>query len=301
MASPGQNFDLSPEMENISAQVDAQFDHLLKIPGDPSDILYEAMRYAAIGGGKRLRPALVVGTARLFHVDEICAVKTGTAIEALHVYSLIHDDLPCMDDDDLRRGKPTVHRKFDEATAILAGDALHALSFDILCSDQIHSDPMVRSELVACLAKAAGPEGMAGGQIMDLEAEKSRFDLPTVTRLQQLKTGALMSACVEMGSILGKVPVQGRSKLRGFINNVGLAFQIADDILDVEGDPEKAGKQLQKDERAGKQTFLTLMGLERAKEQAHILVDQAKVQLSSYGKEADMLRAIADYTIERDW
>ncbi|MEO9600015.1 polyprenyl synthetase family protein [Parasphingorhabdus sp.] len=287
-------------MGRIATAIDGQFDALLQVPDDARRELYEAMRHAAIGGGKRLRPLLVMSTAGLFNVDESCAIRAATAVEALHVYSLIHDDLPCMDDDDLRRGKPTTHIAYGEAAAVLAGDALHALAFGLLTDERTHSDPFVRAEMTACLAKAAGPAGMAGGQMMDLVAEKSKFDLQTVTRLQLLKTGALIAACVEIGAIMGRVPSDGRTSLRGYAHDLGLAFQIADDILDVEGDEQIAGKALHKDAEAGKETFLSLMGLERAKEQAQMLVDQAKSHLKGYGEEADLLRAIAEYTIERD-
>ena len=291
---------LHDSLGQIAAEIDGEFDQLLLLPGDSRDPLYAAMRHAAIGGGKRLRPLLVVATASLFHVGRDVALRVGTAVEAIHVYSLIHDDLPCMDDDDVRRGKPTVHRAYDEATAVLAGDSLHALAFEILSSSGTHNDPFVRSELIATLALASGPDGMAGGQMMDLEAEKSTFDLPTITRLQALKTGALIAASVEMGAILGHVPAEGRTHLRGYARDIGLAFQIADDILDVEGDPELAGKALQKDAVAGKGTFVSLMGLDRAKQQAQMLVEQAIGQLSTYGQEADLLRAIASYVTQRD-
>ncbi len=291
---------LKNALVQIAREIDQDFEQLLASPGDARDPLYAAMRYAAIGGGKRLRPLLVVATASLFHVGRDVALRVGTAVEAIHVYSLIHDDLPCMDDDDMRRGKPTVHRAYDEATAVLAGDSLHALAFEILANSGTHSDPFIRSELIATLALASGPDGMAGGQMMDLEAEKSTFDLPTVTRLQALKTGALIAASVEMGAILGHVPPEGRTHLRGYARDIGLAFQIADDILDVEGDPELAGKALHKDADAGKGTFVSLMGLDRAKQQASMLVEQAVGQLSSYGQEADLLRAIASYITQRD-
>ncbi|QJB70758.1 polyprenyl synthetase family protein [Parasphingorhabdus halotolerans] len=287
-------------MARVAAAVDKQFDLLLSVPDDPRAELFEAMRHSAIGGGKRLRPLLVMATARLFNVNENCAIRAATAVEALHVYSLIHDDLPCMDDDAMRRGKPTTHVAFGESQAVLAGDALHALAFELLADEQTHSDPFVRSEMVACLARAAGPSGMAGGQMMDLVAETTTFDLQTVTRLQQLKTGALIAACVEIGAILGHVAIEGRKGLRGYAHDLGLAFQIADDILDVEGDEELAGKALHKDQQAGKQTFLSLMGLERAREQAQMLVNQAKSHLSIYGEEADVLRAIAEFTVHRD-
>jgi farnesyl diphosphate synthase len=291
---------LNNALAQIAGEIDQDFEQLLASPGDARDPLYAAMRHAAIGGGKRLRPLLVVATASLFHVGRDVALRVGTAVEAIHVYSLIHDDLPCMDDDDMRRGKPTVHRAYDEATAVLAGDSLHALAFEILANSGTHSDPFIRSELIATLALASGPDGMAGGQMMDLEAEKSTFDLPTVTRLQALKTGALIAASVEMGAILGHVPPEGRTHLRGYARDIGLAFQIADDILDVEGDPELAGKKLHKDAEAGKGTFVSLMGLDRAKQQADMLVEQAIGQLSSYGQEADLLRAIASYVTQRD-
>ncbi|WP_229953836.1 polyprenyl synthetase family protein [Parasphingorhabdus litoris] len=292
--------DLQQEMRRVADAVDKQFDLMLAVPDDARAQLFETMRHAAIGGGKRLRPLLVMATSHLFNVDENCALRAATALEALHVYSLIHDDLPCMDDDDMRRGKPTAHKAFGEAQAVLAGDALHALAFELLADENTHSDPFVRAEMVACLAKAAGPSGMAGGQMMDLVAESTTFDLQTVTRLQQLKTGALISACVEIGAILGRLPVEGRTGLRGYAHSLGLAFQIADDILDVEGDEALAGKALHKDEEAGKQTFLSLMGLERAKEQAQMLVDQAKSHLNGYGEEADLLRTIAEFTVQRD-
>ncbi len=291
---------LEAAIERIAAEIDAEFDLLLAVPADARAPLYRAMRHAAIGGGKRLRPLLLVATAELFHVARPVALRVATAVEAIHVYSLVHDDLPCMDDDDMRRGKPTVHRAFDEATAVLAGDSLHALAFEILSDAGTHPDPFVRSELIATLALASGPEGMAGGQMMDLEAEKACFDLPTVTRLQALKTGALIAASVEMGAILGHLPAEGRTHLRGYARDIGLAFQIADDILDVEGDEALAGKALHKDAAAGKGTFVSLMGLERAKQQAAMLVDQAIGHLASHGSEADLLRAIAQYVLERD-
>lgn len=291
---------LTPAITEVSSAIDRAFDLLLPVPSDPRRRLYEAMRHATIGGGKRMRPLLVMAACGLFNVDQAAALRVATAIECIHVYSLIHDDLPCMDDDDLRRGKPTVHKAFDEATAVLAGDALHALAFELLADPETHPDAFVRAELVLELARAAGPAGMAGGQMMDLEAEKQVFDLPTVTRLQHLKTGALISFCLEAGAIMGRVHHDGRTPLRGYARDIGLAFQIADDILDIEGDAALAGKALGKDEAAGKATFLSLLGIDRARAQAGALVDQAIAHLSHYGAEADILRAIARYTIERD-
>lgn len=300
MTETGSPSVLQDALAQIAIDIDHEFDILLKLPGDARDRLYAAMRHAAIGGGKRLRPLLVTATAALFNVDRNAALRVGTAIEAIHVYSLVHDDLPCMDNDDMRRGKPTVHKAFDDATAVLAGDSLHALAFEILASPDTHPDPFIRAELISTLALASGPDGMAGGQMMDIEAEKSAFDLQTVTRLQALKTGALIAASVEMGAILGHVPPEGRAHLKGYARDIGLAFQIADDIMDVEGDPELAGKALQKDADAGKGTFVSLMGLDRAKQQAAMLVTQANDHLTSYGNEADLLRAIADYITQRD-
>ena len=291
---------LADALAEVSTEIDARFDVLLAIPDDPRADLYRAMRHAAIGGGKRLRPLLVFATANLFDVARECAARAATAVEAIHVYSLIHDDLPAMDDDDMRRGKPTVHKMYSEACAILAGDCLHALAFEILGDPATHPDPFVRADLVLDLARASGPTGMAGGQMMDLEAEDARFDLNTVTRLQQMKTGALISASVEAGAILGRVPPEGRVGLRGYAHDLGLAFQIADDLLDAEGDEAVAGKKLRKDAGAGKETFLSLLGADHAREQAHMLVDQAVAHLHSYGREADLLRAIARFVLDRD-
>lgn len=291
---------LAETQADVVDATDRLFDQLLSVPADPRDRLYEAMRHAAIGGGKRLRPLLVRAAGDLYHVDRNLSLRVGAAVEAMHVYSLIHDDLPCMDDDDLRRGKPTVHKAYDEATAVLAGDSLHALAFEWLVDPATHADPFVRSELIRELARAAGPAGMAGGQMMDLAAETAQFDLPTVTRLQQLKTGALIAFSVEAGAILARIPAEGRVPLRGYARDIGLAFQIADDIMDVEGDEQLAGKALHKDEAAGKATFVTLMGLDRAREQAVALVDQAIGHLAGFGEEATLLRAIARYIVERD-
>ena len=291
---------LRAAMTQAALEIDRQFDALLAVPDDGRRRLYEAMRHAAIGGGKRLRPLLVFATAQLFAVDRDRAARVATALECIHVYSLVHDDLPAMDDDDMRRGKPTVHRAFDDATAILAGDCLHALAFELLAHEATHPDARIRSELVLELARAAGPAGMAGGQMMDLEAERARFDLTAVTRLQAMKTGALIAFAVEGGALLGRVSEEARTGLRGYAHDLGLAFQITDDILDAEGDEAAAGKRLRKDGEQGKATFVSLLGLERAREQAAILVDQAIDHLRGYGEEAELLRHIARYTRERD-
>jgi farnesyl diphosphate synthase len=291
---------LKPALERVAAEIDRHFDTLLAVPNDPRARLFEAMRHAAIGGGKRMRPLLVCAACELFHVDRAAALRVATAIEAIHVYSLVHDDLPCMDDDDMRRGRPTVHIQYDEATAVLAGDSLHALAFEMLADEATNPDPFVRIELVSELARASGPSGMAGGQAMDLAAETETFDLSTVTRLQQLKTGALIGFCLEAAAIMGHVQPEGRTRLRGYARDIGLAFQIADDLLDVEGDEAAVGKPLHKDVDAGKATFVSLLGVERARRQAEMLVDQAIAHLSAFGPEANLLRAVARYVVERD-
>jgi farnesyl diphosphate synthase len=287
-------------LDRIQREIDASFDDFLPVPDDSRARLVEAMRYATIGAGKRIRPLLLTATADLYGVDRVAAVRAGTAIEAIHSYSLIHDDLPCMDDDDLRHGKPTLHKAFDEATAVLAGDSLHALAFEILAGEQMSGDPFIRAELTWTLARASGHSGMAGGQMMDMVAEGAGYDLHTITRLQQLKTGALLAAAVEMGAVLGHVPHEGRAHLRNYARDIGLAFQIVDDLLDHEGDEDKAGKALRKDEEQGKATFVSLLGPERARDQAHALAEQAVGHLGDHGDEADLLRAVARYIVERD-
>ena len=291
---------LGEAFERVQSDIDSAFDAFLPVPDDSRARLVEAMRYAAIGAGKRMRPLLLVATSELFGVNRNAAINAGCAVEAIHAYSLIHDDLPCMDDDAMRHGKPSVHKAFDDATAVLAGDCLHALAFDILTQLDTSADPFVRSELVATLARASGHDGMAGGQMMDIVSQEENYDLRQITRLQQLKTGALLAASVEMGAVLGRVPPEGRAHLRAYARDIGLAFQIADDLLDVEGDEAKAGKALRKDEEQGKQTFVTLMGVEQARAQATMLVEQAGRHLSSYREDARLLVELADFVVKRD-
>ncbi|MBA3576557.1 MAG: polyprenyl synthetase family protein [Sphingomonas sp.] len=296
----GNRLDLEVEADRVSSKLDDFFSELLDPPADSRGQLYEAMRHAAIGGGKRLRPLLTIAASRLFGIDEERALRVAAAIEAIHVYSLIHDDLPSMDDDDLRRGKPTVHKAFDEATAVLAGDSLHALAFEILAHEATDPDPHVRSDLVLELSRASGPNGMAGGQMMDLLAERQSLDLASVTRLQQLKTGALIEFSVEAPCIVIRLTRDARTPYRGYARNVGLAFQITDDLIDHSGSEAAAGKRTGKDAQAGKATFVSLLGPDRARQQARMLVEQAIDHLSDHGAEADMLRAIARFAIERD-
>ena len=292
--------ELQAEAGRIAAKVESVFSGYLAEPGDGRDRLFEAMRHAGLGGGKRIRPLLTVATGRMFGLAEDRVIRAGAAIEAIHVYSLIHDDLPCMDDDDLRRGKPTVHRAFDESTAVLAGDCFHDLAFEIISDPATHEDPFVRAELALELARASGPNGMAGGQMLDLVAEGQTLDMNSITRLQQLKTGALIEFAVEAACIMGRLPPDARTPYRGFARDIGLAFQIADDLLDHAGDEAVAGKRLRKDASAGKATFVSLLGEDRARQQCSILIDQGVEHLEHHGGEADILRAVARYVQERD-
>ena len=289
---------LAESLKAIARDIDSLFDALL--PAAATGVLAQAMRHGAIGGGKRLRPLLLTATAAMYGVDRTQALRAATAIEAIHAYSLVHDDLPCMDDDDLRHGKPTVHKVFGEGIAVLVGDALQAFAFEVIADTSTSGDPFVRAELVEVLARAAGAGGMVGGQALDIAAQGGALGMREITRLQQLKTGALLAAAVEMGAVMGKVAPEGRSHLRGYARDIGLAFQISDDLLDHQGDEAKAGKALRKDAAAGKATFVGLMGAERAREQAQMLVDQAIGHLHAHGSEAEVLRAIARYIVERD-
>ncbi len=288
-------------MGGAAAELDAALDTLLPPAEGPEARLFEAMRYAAIGGGKRLRGFLVLEGARQFGVGRSAALRVAGAVEMVHAYSLVHDDLPAMDDDDLRRGKPTAHRAFDEATAILAGDALQCHAFTVLAEEDTHSDPGVRAELVRCLSKAAGPRGMCGGQMLDMLAEESAEPLDEIAigRLQTMKTGRLIEFSAEAGAILGKAPAAQRHALVLYGRDLGAAFQIADDLLDATASAEETGKRTGKDAGAGKATLVGLLGLERARIQAERLVDQAKGHLDSFGERADLLRALADFVIAR--
>ncbi|MGZ8286313.1 MAG: polyprenyl synthetase family protein [Allosphingosinicella sp.] len=290
---------LGPSMRRAATDIDAMFEAILPDPPDPRRRLYRAMRHAAVGGGKRLRPLLTIAASDLFGVPRESAIRAGLAVECVHVHSLIHDDLPCMDDDDLRRGKPTVHRAYDEATAVLAGDALLALAFEILGDPAMPVSGDIRAELVCELARAAGAAGMAGGQMLDLFPGEA-LDLDAITRLQRLKTGALIGWCVEAGAIMGQASAEARTSLRGYAHCLGLAFQIADDLLDHDGDEARVGKKLRKDDDQGKVTFVTMLGVERARRQARLLVDQAGEHLQGFGSEADLLAAIARFAISRD-
>ena len=269
--------------------------------------LLAAMRHGALGGGKRLRPFLLIETARLFGLSPEAALPAATAIELIHCYSLVHDDLPSMDNDDLRRGLPTVHKAYDEATAILAGDALLTLAFEILAEPSAAGDPAIRCDLVLALARASGLAGMVGGQMLDLEAEGRHADAPcnspplprNVRRLQAMKTGALLAAAVGMGAILGNASPSQRMALSSYGQALGAAFQVADDVLDVEASPEAMGKATAKDADAGKATLVAAIGLEAARHERDRLAADAVNALQGFGPEADMLRAAARFAAER--
>jgi farnesyl diphosphate synthase len=274
--------------------------------GRPARLL-DSMRYASLGAGKRFRPFLVVECASLFGVDRNQALMAGAALECVHCYSLVHDDLPAMDNDDLRRGQPTVHKAFDDATAILAGDGLLTLAFDIAARAETHPDPTVRVELVQALARASGLGGMVGGQMLDLAAE-GRFDGGTVQRLgekeiltlQAMKTGALLKFACNAGGILGKATAAQRDALDRYGAAVGQAFQIADDLLDVEGDPALVGKQTGKDAEAGKATIVGILGVDGAKARLRTIVSDAEAALKPFGKSADVLIAGAKFVADRN-
>jgi farnesyl diphosphate synthase len=278
---------------------DSIIDGLLRVPSGLEARVYEAMRYSALAPGKRLRPLLVLASARLFGVDRRSALQVAAAIEMVHAYSLIHDDLPAMDDSDLRRGRPTCHKAFDDATAVLAGDGLLTMAFEALSHPDTHGDPAVRCELVAALAAAAGGAGMVGGQMIDLIAETQILDIGAITRLQRMKTGALIAYSCEAGAILAKAPLELRLALRGYAHDLGLAFQIADDLLDVEGSAEETGKPVGADAAAGKATFVSILGVKRARAQAELLINQAVAHLDLFEQRADLLRQVARFVIDR--
>ena len=278
---------------------DSLLERLLVVPPDLEARVYKAMRYAVLGPGKRLRPFLVLAGARLFGIARQYALQVAAAVEMVHAYSLVHDDLPAMDDSDLRRGRPTCHKEFDEATAVLAGDGLLTAAFEVLAHPDTHADPAVRCELVAALAAAAGAAGMVGGQMIDLIAEHRPLDIGAITRLQRMKTGALIAFSCELGAILAKAPTEARTALRGYAHDLGLAFQIADDLLDVEGSTAETGKPVGADAAAGKATFVSILGVERARSQAELLIDQAVAHLDLFGRRAELLREAARFVISR--
>ena len=291
--------DLQAALTETAEAVGAVLDRLLPTSDGPEARLFDAMRYATLNGGKRLRPFLVTAGANLFDVPRDRSLRAAAAVEFIHCYSLVHDDLPAMDDDDLRRGRPTCHIQFDEATAILAGDALLTLAFEVLADPATHPDPATRIALVGALAAAAGGEGMVGGQMFDLVAEGKALDLDQITRLQALKTGRLIRVSCAAGAILGGAQPEARNALDAYAQDLGLAFQIADDLLDVEGSEAEVGKKVGKDADAGKATFVSLLGVVEARDRAAHLAGRAVSHLELFGKKADFLRDVARFVVER--
>jgi farnesyl diphosphate synthase len=290
---------LAGALARVATEVEAARDVLLPTADGAEARLCEAMRYSTLGGGKRMRAFLVMESAALFGVDRTCSVRVAAAVEMLHAYSLVHDDLPAMDNDDLRRGKPTNHKAFDEATAILAGDALQTRAFEVLAGPDTHSNPEARAELVLALAHAAGARGMCGGQMIDMQAEGRTLSGEEVGRLQALKTGRLIQFSAEAGAILGRAPAPQRQLLAAFGRDVGAAFQIADDVLDAVGSAAEVGKAVGKDAAAGKATMVAVLGVERARAQAEALAAQAAQHLHGFGEPAGLLRDLAAFVVAR--
>ena len=290
--------DLSAALQATEKVLAESLDDLIPDPDGPERRVIEAMRYASTGG-KALRAFLALQSGRLFGVDLDGMARVASAVECVHAYSLIHDDLPAMDDDPMRRGRPATHIQFDEATAILAGDALQSLAFEVIAEEDTHADPYVRCELVAGLARAIGPLGMVGGQMMDLEGESNDLDIGAITRLHRLKTGALISFACQSGAMMGRASREARHALDAFAHDLGLAFQVVDDLLDVSGDPKILGKSVGKDAASGKATFVSIMGEERARDQAQLLADQACGHLDVFDQKAKFLREVCGYVIER--
>ncbi|NQY15316.1 MAG: polyprenyl synthetase family protein [Henriciella sp.] len=291
--------DFGRRLTEIADRVTVALDQLIPPAQGPEADLMRAMRHSALANGKRMRPFYVIETGAMFEAPEKSLLRTAAALECVHCYSLIHDDLPCMDDDDFRRGQPTVHKAFSEATAVLAGDALLTLAFKILANRETHQDAHIRLKLLERLADNAGAQGMVGGQMIDMLEDESPRDLNTITRMQRLKTGALISYSVEAGAIIGGANEMERQALHGFAHDLGLAYQISDDLLDATGDEADVGKPLRTDESAGKANFVTLLGVEAAQERVRLLAAQAKEHLAIFRNRANILLQSVDFVLDR--
>lgn len=284
----------------LAARFESHFAQILPEPRGLEARVVEALRYAALGGGKRLRPFFVIETAKMLGYEDIGVWDVAAALEAIHVYSLVHDDLPCMDDDDMRRGKPTVHRAYDEATAVLAGDALLTLAFQIMVSPHVHSDAAIRLDLISDLARAAGHKGMIGGQMIDLTMDSHPQTEQTITRLQNLKTGALIHYGVVAGARMAGANEAQKTALSTYARHIGLIFQITDDLLDIEGDAQIMGKAAGKDASKGKATFVSILGVDGARAKAHALADEARACLALFGHKAVPLQSVIEFVLNRD-
>ena len=291
--------DLGLNLKVAQKEVDKTTKSLLPSGKGIEKKLFEAISYSILSSGKRLRPFLVIQSSKLFDVDEKNSLRVASSIEMIHAYSLIHDDLPSMDNDILRRGLPTTHKKYNEATAILAGDSLLTLSFEILSDSLTHNDPKIRCELIYELAKAAGARGMVAGQMMDLEAENKKLSIGVITRIQRLKTGALIAFSCNAGAILGRAEKKHKFALQGYAHDIGLAYQIKDDLLDVTSTTKKIGKKVNKDKKSGKKNFVSILGKDRAKKQLEFLANQAIKYLETFDHKADLLREVARFIVER--
>ena len=291
--------DFETELEMVARRVDAFLSDVLPQPVGPESRLLEAMRYASLGGGKRLRPFMVMQSGHIFGMDQEVMLRIAASVECVHTYSLVHDDLPSMDDDDMRHGKPSTHVEFNEATAILTGDALLTFAFEMLSDPSAHPDPFVRCELISRLAATIGFQGMVGGQMIDMIAEEKELEITAITRMQRMKTGNLIAYACESGAVAARASHAATHALNAYAQDLGIAFQITDDILDIEGEAAKMGKSTGKDENAGKATFVSILGMERAKAQARLLASQAMAHLDLFDEKADLLREVANFAVER--
>jgi farnesyl diphosphate synthase len=287
-------------LNEVADRITVALDQLIPAASGPEANLMRAMRHGALSKGKRLRPFITIEVGRMFGAQEKALLRAAAAVECMHAYSLIHDDLPCMDDDDYRRGQPAVHKQFDQATAVLAGDALQALAFEIMASPETHRDALMRVKLIERMAIASGARGMVGGQMIDMNpVSEADEPLQVLTRMQKLKTGALITLAGEVGALLGGALENERQAIAGYTNDLGLAFQIVDDLLDVEGDPEILGKATAKDRLAGKMNFVSLLGIEGAQDRVRYLAAQAKQHLASFGTRASSLLHTVDFVLNR--